>query len=106
MIQTGEFWSIEVESYGQTIVLQMTRALYLDIVRKTPTAAIKTAATLCKSLTPLSRIIDHALSWKELFSGDILVEEGKPCDTMYIVLEGRLRSTRQKGTRSQTPPLD
>eukprot|EP00942_MAST-04A_sp_MAST-4A-sp1_P008827 g8827.t1 len=104
MIQTGEFWSIGVESYGQTIVLQMSRALYLDIVRKFPDAAINTAATLCKSLTPLSRIIDHALSWRELYSGDILVQEGNPCNTMYIVLEGRLRSTRQKEQDTKRHP--
>ena len=104
MIQTGEFWSIGVESYGQTIVLQMSRALYLDIVRKFPEAAINTAATLCKSLTPLSRIIDHALSWRELYSGDILVQEGNPCNTMYIVLEGRLRSTRQKEQDTKRHP--
>ena len=95
-IQTGEFWSVGVESFGQTIVLQMSRSLYITIVKKFPEVAITAGATLCKSLSPLARIIDHALSWTELFSGDLLVREGDSCDKMYVVLEGRLRASKQK----------
>ena len=95
-IQTGEFWSVEVESNGPSIVLQMARSIYMEIVRRFPSVASGAAASLCRSLSPLARIIDHALSWTELYSGELLVKEGSPCDTMYVVLEGRLRATRRK----------
>ena len=61
-----------------------------------PLILLTLAKRLITQLSPLVIHIDFALEWGQVNSGQVLCREGDPSDSIYIVLNGRLRSIRER----------
>ena len=101
-LQTGEPWLMTVKSLADhTLVVRVTRECYATLVQLEPKCLLRATALLCKSLSPLLRMIDYGLTWRRMEPGEILVHQGDACDRLFVVLHGRLRempSRKRKGS--------
>ena len=76
---------------GGVLVIRVRRSAYSALVQSHPRVVFRTAALLLGRLSPLLRLIDYGLQWRHMQPGDVLVRQGQPCDSLYVVLHGRLR---------------
>lgn len=68
------------------------------ICEKYPLILLGMAYMLTSSLSDLMILLDFALEWVQIPGGHMLFNEGDPADSIYIVLNGRLRSFVREGT--------
>jgi lysophospholipid hydrolase len=70
---------------------------YLDrYIEKYPNVLLTLAKRLITQLSPLVLHIDVALEWGTVNSGQVLCRQGEASDSIYIVLNGRLRSIAER----------
>lgn len=62
------------------------------LVEKRPNALLTLSKRLLSLLPPLILHIDAALDWQQLNAGQLLFKEGDPGDSLYVVINGRLRA--------------
>ncbi|KAI5291758.1 phosphatidylcholine and lysophosphatidylcholine phospholipase [Ascosphaera aggregata] len=67
------------------------------IVDRSPSLLLTMAKRLTTVLPRLLLQIDFALEWVQVEAGQVLHHQGDESDAIYIVLNGRLRSVRDKG---------
>lgn len=65
-------------------------------VERYPLILLTLAKRLIAKLSPLVVHIDFALEWGQVNAGQVLCRESEPSDSIYIVLNGRLRSIRER----------
>ena len=65
-------------------------------VERYPLILLTLAKRLISQLSPLVLHIDFALEWGQVNAGQVLCREGDSPTAIYIVLNGRLRSIREK----------
>jgi lysophospholipid hydrolase len=67
------------------------------LIERYPDVLLNFAKRLIARLPPLVWHIDFALDWVQIHAGKMLYRQGDPkSDAIYIVLNGRLRSTRER----------
>lgn len=76
---------------------------YID---RHPSVLLSLAKRLISQLSPLVFHIDAALGWDQVNAGHILCREGDPSDSLYIVLNGRLRSIVERVTGKEKPTFE
>ena len=77
------------------------------LVEKRPNALLTLSKRLLSLLPPLILHIDAALDWQQLNAGQLLFKEGDPGDSLYVVINGRLRAMAgRSGGASGTSGLE
>ena len=74
------------------------------LVEKRPNALLTLSKRLLSLLPPLILHIDAALDWQQLNAGQLLFKKGDPGDSLYIVINGRLRAV--SGENSAGAPVE
>lgn len=87
---------VEVKAKTNVHVGFLPRATLERISERYPTVQLSIASTLTSVLSNLIRTLDFALEWVHIPGGQVLFKEGDEADSIYIVLNGRLRSVVQE----------
>eukprot|EP00736_Rhodelphis_marinus_P008504 Rmarinus@m.8455 len=85
-----------VRASVDTRVVRISRGLFDNLLRNHPKICISVARSQAVRMNDLVRRYDYAQQCVNIRSGDVLVEQGDKCRNLFVVLHGRLRST--KGT--------
>ena len=70
------------------------------MVEKRPNALLTLSKRLLSLLPPLILHIDAALDWQHVPAGQVIFRQGDAGDSLYIVINGRLRGLYGGGTRT------
>lgn len=91
---------ITVHATTGALLLKIPTQTFDHVVSKYPRALISTlldiidtvgdGVNLCVS--PSMFLLDMSLDWMHCEAGEYIVVKGEPCDSMYVVLNGRLRA--------------
>ncbi|RKO92173.1 hypothetical protein BDK51DRAFT_35697 [Blyttiomyces helicus] len=85
------------------VALGFLPKVYLDrYVERNPAILLLLAKRLISQISPLVLHIDVALEWGQVNAGQILCRQGEHSDSIYIVLNGRLRAIVERGGGATT----
>lgn len=87
---------VDVVAKTDVYVGFLPRASIERIVEKYPVVLLTMAKRLTSLLPRLILHIDFALEWKQVNAGQVIYNQGDESDAIYIVLNGRLRSIRER----------
>ncbi|CAI9715518.1 patatin-like phospholipase domain-containing protein 7 [Octopus vulgaris] len=91
-VLTGEPSMFTVRSKTESEVVLISKADFYSIMKKQPSIVLQAAHTIVKRMSAFVRQIDFALDWTMLEAGKALFRQDDPCNSIYIILTGRLRS--------------
>lgn len=95
-VLTGEPSVFSVRANTNCILIHISKNNFYTIMRHQPTVVLAVAHTIVKRLSGFVRAIDFALDWVHIEAGKALFRQGDKPDSIYIVLNGRLRSVMQE----------
>jgi len=95
-VLTGEPSVFSVRADTNCILVQISKNNFYSIMRQQPTVVLSVAHTIVKRLSGFVRSIDFALDWIHIEAGKALFRQGDKPDSIFIVLNGRLRSVMQE----------
>ncbi|RUS34556.1 hypothetical protein BC938DRAFT_479726 [Jimgerdemannia flammicorona] len=87
---------VNIRASTDTYVGYLSKQSLDRIIEKNPTVMMTLAKRMIGILSPLILHIDFALEWVQVAAGQILYREGDRSDSIYIVLNGRLRTITEK----------
>ncbi|KAI8823453.1 uncharacterized protein EV422DRAFT_565397 [Fimicolochytrium jonesii] len=89
---TGYISFVSIRAKTDVYVGFLPKPVLERYIDRHPNVLLSLAKRLISQLSPLVFHIDAALGWDQVNAGHILCREGEPADSIYIVLNGRLRS--------------
>ncbi|XP_031548812.1 patatin-like phospholipase domain-containing protein 7 [Actinia tenebrosa] len=89
---TGEPALFTVKSTSECSLAVITKAHFYSFMRQRPRVILNVSYSLVKRLSPFLRQIDYALDWMHIEAGRALYRQDEMSKSIYIVLNGRLRS--------------
>lgn len=101
-VLTGEPSVFSVRANTNCILVQITKNNFYGIMRHQPTVVLAVAHTIVKRLSMFVRSIDFALDWVHIEAGKALFRQGDKPDSIFIVLNGRLRSVMEEQSADET----
>ncbi|RKP23278.1 hypothetical protein SYNPS1DRAFT_24704, partial [Syncephalis pseudoplumigaleata] len=96
---TGHSSFVNVRASTDTFVAYLPKESLDRMVERYPNVLLTLAKRLITVLSPLVLHIDFALEWVQVNAGQILYQQRDDSDSIYVVLNGRLRSITE-GDRS------
>jgi len=96
-VLTGEPSFFGVAAQIDSVVAQLSRQSFYEIMKVRPQVVLNTAHTVMQTVSPFVRQIDFALDWVKVEAGKSLYKQGSTGDCLYIILHGRMRSVLSKG---------
>lgn len=91
-VLTGEPSMFTVKSKTESEVVLISKTDFYSIMKKQPSIVLQAAHTIVSRMSSFVRQIDFALDWTMLEAGRALFRQDDPCNSIYIILTGRLRS--------------
>ncbi|CAG8571149.1 14430_t:CDS:2 [Ambispora leptoticha] len=90
---------VNIRASTNTYVGFLSKNSLNRLMEKNPNVLLTLAKRLISLLSPLVLQIDFALDWVQINAGQVLYSKGDPSDSIYIVLNGRVRAIneREKG---------
>ena len=96
---TGHPSFVTIRAKKDTFVGYLSKASVDSLVEKHSAVLLTLARRLIFHLSPLVRHIDFALEWIQVNAGKLLYRQTDfPSDSIYIVLNGRLRALQESST--------
>jgi predicted acylesterase/phospholipase RssA/CRP-like cAMP-binding protein len=89
---------IDVRAKTDVLVGFLPRDSLERIMEKKPVVLLTMAKRLISLLSPLILHLDFALEWLQVSAGQPVYRQGDDADAIYIILNGRLRSVKEKAT--------
>jgi CRP-like cAMP-binding protein len=82
-----------------SLLLQISKSTYFSLLHRNTTVLIQSLSSILKNdFSPMVHLLDWGLKWRDVQAGSILAEKGEPCGSLWVVLNGRLRSgTKHEG---------
>ncbi|KAG2184472.1 hypothetical protein INT43_000381, partial [Umbelopsis isabellina] len=87
---------VEIRAATDTFVGYVTKQTLERIVDRNPIVMLTLAKRLISILSPLILHIDFALEWVQVPASQIIYRQGEPSNSIYIVLNGRLRTISER----------
>ncbi|KAJ2958371.1 hypothetical protein NQZ79_g6052 [Umbelopsis isabellina] len=87
---------VEIRAATDTFVGYVTKQTLERIVDRNPIVMLTLAQRLISILSPLILHIDFALEWVQVPASQIIYRQGEPSNSIYIVLNGRLRTISER----------
>jgi len=87
---------VDIVAQRDTYVGYLPVRVLERLVEKRPNALLTLSKRLLSLLPPLIVHIDAALDWVHASAGQVLFREGDEGDSLYIVINGRLRALRER----------
>ncbi|KAI9190115.1 phosphatidylcholine and lysophosphatidylcholine phospholipase [Blastocladiella emersonii ATCC 22665] len=93
---TGHASFLSLEARTDVCVGFMGKHALDRLVDRQPAVILTLAQRLVSVLSPLVLHIDFALEWMQVNAGHVLYRQGDASDSIYMVLNGRLRAIEEK----------
>ncbi|KAI9286093.1 hypothetical protein BC943DRAFT_291591 [Umbelopsis sp. AD052] len=87
---------VEIRAATDTFVGYITKQTLERIIDRNPIVMLTLAKRLISILSPLILHVDFALEWVQVPAGQIIYRQGEPSNSIYIVLNGRLRTISER----------
>ncbi|KAH8550179.1 hypothetical protein BGW37DRAFT_427734 [Umbelopsis sp. PMI_123] len=87
---------VEIRAATDTFVGYITKQSLERIIDRNPIVMLTLAKRLISILSPLILHVDFALEWVQVPAGQIIYRQGEPSNSIYIVLNGRLRTISER----------
>lgn len=94
-ILTGEPSLVTVETEADASLAVVDKKEFYAILKQRPQIVLNIGRMVLRQMSPFVRQIDFALDWVFIEAGRALYRQKDPSDSIYIVLNGRLRSIYQ-----------
>lgn len=91
---------VEMKAKTDVHVGFLPRATLDRISERYPSVLLSIASTLTSVLSNLILTLDFALEWIQVPQGQVIFKEGDESDSIYVVLNGRLRSVVKQGNKT------
>ncbi|KAJ3300010.1 phosphatidylcholine and lysophosphatidylcholine phospholipase [Borealophlyctis nickersoniae] len=101
---TGHSSFVTIRAKTDVQVGFMSKAVLDRYIDNHPSILLCLAKRLISQLSPLVLHIDVALEWGQVNAGQVLCRQGTPADSIFIVLNGRLRSIVERQRSSGDSP--
>ncbi|TPX67764.1 hypothetical protein SpCBS45565_g03560 [Spizellomyces sp. 'palustris'] len=89
---TGYISFVTIRAKTDVYVGFLPKSVLERYIERHPSVLLSLARRLTSQISPLVFHIDAALGWDQVNAGQVLCREGELSDSIYIVLNGRLRS--------------
>ncbi|KAI0244643.1 phosphatidylcholine and lysophosphatidylcholine phospholipase [Massospora cicadina] len=89
---TGSPSFVRMSASNEVVVGFLSRKFINRLMERHPTLLLTLAKRLIHQLPPLLLQIDYALEWMVVSANKLIYRRGDPSDSIYIVLNGRLRT--------------
>ncbi|KAJ3364665.1 phosphatidylcholine and lysophosphatidylcholine phospholipase [Allomyces javanicus] len=97
-VLTGHPSFLQLEARTDVCVGFLKKAAVDRLVDRQPTVILTLAHRLVSVLNPLVLHIDFAMEWTQVNAGHVLYRQGDSSDSIYLLLNGRVRSIWEHGT--------
>jgi CRP-like cAMP-binding protein len=94
---TGEVSMVTVRASAKSkfpsYLLQMAGNEYSSLLSTNTSVLIQSLNTILRlNFSPVVHLLDWGLRWRDVQVSSILARKGEPCESLFVVLNGRLRS--------------
>jgi CRP-like cAMP-binding protein len=83
------------------ILLRIPKDVYAHLVVKHPQAMAISLVPVLSVLSPVVHLLTWTTEWMHVEAAREIVQKGSPCNSLYIVLNGRLRATNRSKARNR-----
>ncbi|RIB17732.1 hypothetical protein C2G38_2131898 [Gigaspora rosea] len=90
---------VNIRASTDTYVGYLSKNSLNRLMERNPNVLLTLAKRLIMLLSPLVLQIDFALDWVQINAGQVLYTEGDQSDSIYIVLNGRVRAIKERKNR-------
>ncbi|BFZ56379.1 Nte1p [Savitreella phatthalungensis] len=89
---------VDIRAKTDVLVGFLPRASLERIMEQRPVVLLTMAKRLISLLSPLILHLDFALGWMQIEGGQTLYKQNDEADSIYVVLNGRVRGIRQRSS--------
>ena len=90
---TSERSLITVKCQEPCVIMSIQKDTFATLMSEYPLAIVKCLKTVMSMVSPIVHLLNWNSDWIHVDGGDRIVHKGDQCDSLYIVLNGRLRAT-------------
>ncbi|CAG8440911.1 17315_t:CDS:2 [Dentiscutata heterogama] len=90
---------VTIRASTDTYIGYLSKSSLNRLMERNPNVLLTLAKRLIMLLSPLVLQIDFALDWVQVNAGQVLYSEGEQSDSIYIVLNGRVRAINERKNR-------
>ncbi|KAI8361347.1 hypothetical protein B0O80DRAFT_380547 [Mortierella sp. GBAus27b] len=87
---------VTISARTNTFVGYLSRASLDRVMERNPNVLLTLAKRLITLVSPIVLHLDYAMEWMQVNASQVLHRQGDDCDSIYIVLNGRLRTIIEK----------
>ena len=89
----------EKSGKDRATLLQIPKDIYAQLVVKHPRVMTTLLAPVLAVLSPVVHFLTWTTEWMHIEAAEEIVQKGTPCDSFFVVLNGRLRATNRCQSR-------
>ncbi|GJJ73996.1 lysophospholipid hydrolase [Entomortierella parvispora] len=83
---------VMISAHTNTYVGYLSKTALDRVMERNPTVLLTLAKRLITLVSPIVLHLDYAMEWMQVNASQVLHRQGDDCDSIYIVLNGRLRT--------------
>ncbi|KAG0055666.1 phosphatidylcholine and lysophosphatidylcholine phospholipase [Gryganskiella cystojenkinii] len=83
---------VTISAHTNTYVGYLSKTSLDRVMERNPTVLLTLAKRLITLVSPIVLHLDYAMEWMQVNASQVLHRQGDDCDSIYIVLNGRLRT--------------
>ncbi|KAF8941471.1 Neuropathy target esterase [Dissophora ornata] len=87
---------VTISARTNAYVGYLSKASLDRLMERNPTVLLTLAKRLITLVSPIVLHLDYAMEWMQVSASQVLHRQGDDCDSIYIVLNGRLRTIIEK----------
>ncbi|KAG0235952.1 phosphatidylcholine and lysophosphatidylcholine phospholipase [Actinomortierella wolfii] len=87
---------VTITAHTDTYVGHLSKQALDRVMERNPTVLLTLAKRLISLIPPIVLHLDYAMEWMQVNASQVLHREGDDSDSIYIVLNGRLRTILEK----------
>ncbi|KAI1314315.1 phosphatidylcholine and lysophosphatidylcholine phospholipase [Mortierella claussenii] len=87
---------VTISARTNAYVGYLSKAALDRVMERNPTVLLTLAKRLITLVSPIVLHLDYAMEWMQVSASQVLHRKGDDCDSIYIVLNGRLRTILEK----------
>ncbi|KAG0272244.1 phosphatidylcholine and lysophosphatidylcholine phospholipase [Linnemannia exigua] len=87
---------VTVSAHTNAYVGYLSKTALDRVMERNPTVLLTLAKRLITLVSPIVLHLDYAMEWMQVNASQVLHRQGDDCDSIYIVLNGRLRTILEK----------
>jgi lysophospholipid hydrolase len=85
-------------------LLKIPKHVYDGLMVRHPHAMVSSLDSFLRMISPVVHLLNWTSDWMHVQAAEEIVRRGERCDSMFVVLNGRLRASTRKGVSSKYSP--